>query len=211
AKASAVYHNIELMREAYPPQSFYALMNLISSHDQARALHIFGYRDDKTDPAAIQLAKQRLRLATFFQMVFPGAPTVYYGDEVGVTGGDDPYNRATYPWADLGGKPDEGLRADFKRLIKLRQDHPVLRHGSLGAPLLVDAHLIVLARNQDKTWALTATNNATTAKTVTVKLPEGAPGGVYVEALSGTRVVAAAGSITLTVPPLFGGVWVRGE
>ena len=39
--------------------------------------------------------------------VSPGAPAVLYGDEAGVTGGDDPYNRVTYPWADLGGKPDE--------------------------------------------------------------------------------------------------------
>ena len=49
-----------------------------------------------------------------FEVAYPGAPAIDYGDEVGVTGGDDPYNRATYPWADLGGKPGLALRAQFK-------------------------------------------------------------------------------------------------
>ena len=92
------------------------------------------------------VARQRLRLALLFQMSYPGAPTVYYGDEVGLAGGDDPYNRAPYPWADQGGQPDLALHADIKRLIALRQAHPVLRRGELLAPLHVDAHLIVLER-----------------------------------------------------------------
>ena len=66
---------------------------------------------------------------------YPGAPVVYYGDEVGLTGGADPYNRAPYPWADQGGQPDEALRADFTRMIALRNAHPVLRRGALLAPL----------------------------------------------------------------------------
>jgi glycosidase len=90
ADARVIYRNIELMRENYPPQAFYASMNLLSTHDSARALFDFGFRDDKTDAGAIALAKQRLRLAAFFQMTFPGAPAVFYGDEVGVTGGEDP-------------------------------------------------------------------------------------------------------------------------
>ena len=129
--ARKLYNNLELLREAYPPQALYALMNLLSSHDQARALHHFGYRDETSDAATVTLAKNRLRLAVFFQMIYPGAPTIYYGDEVGVTGGEDPFNRATYPWADLGGNPDTALLADFKRFIKMRTDHAVLRRGSI--------------------------------------------------------------------------------
>ena len=79
------------------------------------------------------------------QMTYPGAPTIYYGDEVGVTGGDDPDNRRTYPWADLGGKPDLELLVRFKQLTALRHQHAVLRRGSLEAPLLVDDHVMVLA------------------------------------------------------------------
>ncbi|KQV49328.1 hypothetical protein ASC95_17120 [Pelomonas sp. Root1217] len=193
--------NLELMREAYPPQAFSALMNLLSTHDQPRALHHFG--EDKDLP----LAKQRLRLAVFFQMTYPGSPTIYYGDEVGLGGGDDPYNRAPYPWADEGGQPDEALLADFKRLTKLRHDLPVLRHGLLSAPLHVDEHVVVLARQDGKTWALTATNNSATARTVKFFVPMQA--GTLRDALDGESVTINNHEIQLTVPPLFGRVLIH--
>ncbi len=206
ADARVEYENIEHIREAYPAQAFYALMNLVSSHDQARALHVFGYQSAKDSAATIETAKQRLRLALFFQMVFPGAPAIYYGDEVGVTGGDDPYNRATYPWPDLGGQPDTALLADFKRLTQLRKTLPVLRHGSLSAPLWIDEHVIVLLRRDGAHWAITATNNSASARTVTVSLPEDAPGAVWKDAFSGARASPSSGKITFDVPALFGRV-----
>ncbi len=208
-KAKALYAQIELMREAYPPQAFYALMNLLSSHDQARALHVFGWHDDTRDEQVIALAKQRLKLAVFFQMIFPGAPTVFYGDEVGVTGGDDPFNRATYPWADEGGKPDTALLAEFKRLIHLRQQHAVLRRGSIDAPLFVDDHLVVLLRRLGDSWAITATNNASTPKTVTLPLPAGLPLGELKDALGGAPVAVTAQGLSFDVPALFGRVLIR--
>lgn len=210
--AAALYRNIELTREAYPPQAFFALMNLLSTHDQARALHHFGWSDEhgnRNDSRAAALAKQRLKLALLFQMSFPGAPSVYYGDEVGVTGGDDPYNRATYPWADAGGEPDLVLLADFKRLIKLRHEHAVLRRGSLSAPLLADDHVIVLARRLGDQWAITATNNAAAPRRVTLSLPEGLAPGVLLDALGGEPVQATAGGMTFEVPALFGRVLLR--
>ncbi|MEO8103220.1 MAG: glycoside hydrolase family 13 protein, partial [Betaproteobacteria bacterium] len=142
-KARPLYANLELIREVYPPQALYALMNLLSSHDVARSLHVFGYDGDAAEAEKIRLAKQRLRLAVFFQMIFPGAPAVYYGDEVGVTGGDDPFNRATYPWPDKGGKPDLALLADFRALIAMRRQHSILRHDTLDAPAHIDDHVIV--------------------------------------------------------------------
>lgn len=207
-KANALYHNIELMREVYPPQSFYAMMNLLSSHDQPRALHYFGYIDEKTNPATIATAKQRQRLAMFFQMMFPGSPTIYYGDEVALTGGEDPFNRAAYPWADKGGKPDLQMLADVKALLKIRKDHAVIRHGSIAAPLLIDEHNIVLARQLDKTWAITATSNNTTDSTVTFNIPETAANAKFVDAISGKRIEPVGKTITLTVPALFGRVLI---
>ncbi len=239
---AALYAHLEHLREAYPPQALFALMNLLSSHDQARALHHFGWQAVKAgetaDAAAIALAKQRLKLAVLFQMTYPGSPTVYYGDEVGVTGGDDPYNRATYPWADLGGAPDTALLASFKQLIALRHEHPVLRRGSLDAPLHADANVLVLARRLGDTWALVALNNAATARTVLLALPEGllaaalrdvlragagagtaaaaAAAGKNAEVKAGTGAAAAVkvapalvdGRLQLEVPPLFGRVLI---
>jgi hypothetical protein len=55
--------------------------------------------------------------------IYPGAPTVYCGGEVDVTGADEPMNRAPFPWADEGGQPDLKLLAVFKQLIKMRHNH----------------------------------------------------------------------------------------
>jgi len=197
----AMAANLELLREAYPPQAFSALMNLLSTHDQPRALHHFGEASD------LAAAKRRLLLSVFFQMTYPGSPTIYYGDEVGLGGGDDPYNRAPYPWADEGGQPDEALLAEFKRLTKLRHDLPVLRHGTLSAPLHVDDHVLVLARQDGEAWAVTATNNSTTTRTVTVRLPFAAE--ALSDPLGGKPVTVTNGAIELTVPPLFGRVFVK--
>jgi cyclomaltodextrinase / maltogenic alpha-amylase / neopullulanase len=179
--AKKLYAQMELMRELYPKQAFYALMNLLSSHDQARSLHVFGWHGDEKSPdalspankdaAAIALAKQRLKFALAFQMMYPGSPAIYYGDEVGMSGGDDPYNRGTYPWADLGGKPDNDMLGYFKQVVKLRNDHPILRRGTIDAPLFADDTVIVLLRRLGNEWALTATHNGTAPKTVSFTLP----------------------------------------
>ncbi len=206
AKARDIYRNIELMRENYPPQAFHALMNLIDSHDSSRALYDFGWHDEHADAAVVELAKRRLRLAAFWQMTFPGAPAVYYGDEVGMTGGDDPFDRGTYPWADRGGKPDLALLGEYKRLIKLRKDLPVLRHGSLDAPAFIDDHVIALVRRGDGAWAITAMNNDTVAHAAKVVVPAEMNGMQFTDALGGESVVAMDGAVTFDVPPMFGRV-----
>lgn len=202
------YRNIEFMREAYPQQSFYALMNLLSSHDQPRTLHVFGYQNANADAAAISAAKQKLKLAVFFQMIFPGAPTIYYGDEVGVIGGEDPYNRAPYPWADQGGKPDADLLTEFKKLIKLRKDNPVLIHGSLDAPLFINEKVIVLQRQYENIIAITATNNASTAQNISITVPANIKAQTFIDALSNERIQIIDGKIQITVPAQYGVVLI---
>ncbi len=211
--ASAAARPLELLRELYPPPAFHALMNLLSSHDQPRALHHFGdtrIGGASVDAATVALAKRRLRLAVLLQMSYPGAPAVYYGDEVGLTGGNDPYNRAPYPWADEGGEPDLALRADFKQMIAMRQAHPVLRRGTLLAPLHADDAVLVLARRLGQgaaaRWAITAFNNAATERRVTLELPADAPAGLWVAAWGGEGAQAVAGRITLRLLPIAGRV-----
>jgi glycosidase len=200
------------MREAYPPQSFAASMNLLSTHDTARSLHVFGDVAGQATPEQVTLAKQKLRLALFFQMTYPGAPAIFYGDEVGVTGGPDPLNRGTYPWADRGGHPDNALLADVRRLTKLRHDLPVLRHGRLMAPLHVDEHVVVLARRDADTVAITATNNADSLQVLTLPVPPGARLLGWTDALTHVPapVDAAMRTLTVAIPPRSGVVLVNG-
>jgi cyclomaltodextrinase len=221
--ASASLRHLELVREQYPPPAFHALMNLLSTHDQPRALHRFGdtrIGGPMVDAATVARAKRRLELAVLLQMAYPGAPAIYYGDEVGLTGGDDPYNRAPFPWADQGGQPDEALHAQFRRMTAMRQAHPVLRRGTLLAPLALDTPdeaVVVLARHLGEgshggpqaTWAITAFNNAETPRTVRVQLPDGAPAGAWAAAWGDGPATAQDGRMTLTLPPLGGRVLVR--
>lgn len=108
---------IKRLQSQYRPEVTAAQFTLLGSHDPARALTIMV--EDET----------ALRLALLFQMTYPGAPCVYYGDEIGLTGGHDPLNRGSMPWY----KPESwnhGLFEYTQRLIRLRHEHAALRRGS---------------------------------------------------------------------------------
>ena len=201
--ARTSYRSLELLRENYPPQALHALMNLLSTHDTARSLHLFGWKEGAS-AEPIATAKQRLRLAMFFQFTYPGAPAIFYGDEVGVTGGEDPYNRGTYPWADLGGSPDMALHEYVRALAKLRREHPVLSHGRLEAPLYLDEHVVVLLRRDGEDWALTAVNNGSSPAKVRVVLPAGAPSRFTARWPSESVLQARSGEVLLEIPPMSG-------
>jgi cyclomaltodextrinase len=206
---------LEHLREAYPPQALHALMNLVSSHDVARALHVLGWHDEPASAPAAQRAKQRLLLATFIQMTQPGAPLVYYGDEVGVTGGDDPFNRAPYPWADQGGSPDMALRTQVQELIRLRQRERILRQGRAEALQALGPHVVLSPRQLGGQRALVLSNNAEQAQTVVLRDAALRPGQRWRDARSGQTLTVPAdvqrAGWALTVPPLGGLVLVHGR
>ena len=101
------------IKENYPRENLYAAMNLIGSHDRERTLTML--RGDK----------KLLKLGFFLQFVLPGVPCVYYGDEAGMTGGPDPYNRGTFPW----GREDTELTEYLRALTSLYRVKPVLKDG----------------------------------------------------------------------------------
>jgi cyclomaltodextrinase len=99
----------------YPPEVASLQLNLLGSHDTPRFISLAG-----GDAAA-------LRLATLIQMSLPGAPCIYYGDEVGLEGREDPDCRRAYPWDPA--RQDRGLRDFVAGLISVRRANPVLRRG----------------------------------------------------------------------------------
>ncbi|MDR3542991.1 MAG: bifunctional glycogen debranching protein GlgX/4-alpha-glucanotransferase [Desulfosporosinus sp.] len=135
--SQALHQEIMSLYENYPRENFYAAMNLIGSHDTARVLTVLGnapseqslpkseQRTFRLTPFARQLAVQRLKLFSLVQMTFPGVPCVYYGDEAGVEGYDDPYNRGAYPW----GKEDREVMDWYRRILRLHAEFEVLKTG----------------------------------------------------------------------------------
>jgi cyclomaltodextrinase / maltogenic alpha-amylase / neopullulanase len=100
----------------YEPEVTQAQLNLLDSHDTARFLSLA--RGDQS----------ALRLAVLFSFTYPGAPCIYYGDEIGLEGRQDPDCRRTFPWDTS--RWNVELRSYYKRCIELRKGHPALRCGS---------------------------------------------------------------------------------
>lgn len=129
------------LRENYPPENFYAMLNLISSHDIERILTVLQAAGGTDVATAEDTAKKRLKLLTTWQMTMPGAPCIYYGDEAGLTGGKDPDNRRTYPW----GREDWDILGWTKALTRLRTAHDALQTGRF-IPLYADGDVYAFAR-----------------------------------------------------------------
>jgi len=107
---------LEHLMTMYRPENVAASLNLLGSHDTARFLTVAG-----GDVAS-------LKLALLVAMTVPGAPCIYYGDEVGVEGRHDPDNRRAFPWDENRWNRDV---LDFtKAVVALRHDQPTVRHGS---------------------------------------------------------------------------------
>ncbi|MFV9509700.1 glycoside hydrolase family 13 protein [Tepidibacillus sp. LV47] len=123
----AVHSTLMSLYENYPLHHFYSLMNLLGSHDVPRILTVLKEKlPQDLDPIKKRkMAIKRLKLASLWQMTFPGVPSIYYGDEAGLEGGNDPLNRRGYPW----GREDQELLNWFQEIIAIRNQYDVLRTG----------------------------------------------------------------------------------
>ena len=122
-----MYH---MSRFQYP--SLLVSMNELSNHDHSRFLTRTNQMVGRTESMGPEAAdanvnKGIMRAAVMLQMTWPGAPTLYYGDEAGVTGWTDPDNRRTYPW----GHEDQGLIEYHRKMIRIHKEHEALLTGSL--------------------------------------------------------------------------------
>lgn len=112
--------------------ALHTAMNELSNHDHSRFLTRTNRRVGRISYAGAEAASQNInkavmREAVAIQMTWPGAPTLYYGDEAGVCGFTDPDNRRTYPW----GHEDRELILFHKKMIALHKKYRILRTGSL--------------------------------------------------------------------------------
>lgn len=113
-------------------QSLEVSMNELSNHDHSRFLTRTNRRVGRTHTLGAQAANENVnkgvfREAVVFQMTWPGAPTIYYGDEAGLCGWTDPDNRRTYPW----NHEDQELIAFHRDIIRIHKENEVLKRGSV--------------------------------------------------------------------------------
>ncbi len=139
--------------ENYPKESLYTAMNLIGTHDTMRIKTLLGgqHIDNEMSMEEKQsfrltaknetLAIKRLRLAAFMQMTFVGVPCIYYGDEIGMQGLADPFNRRPYTWRCV----DNELLDWYKKVTKLRNRTDCLKTGDFNV-LYAEDDVLVYSR-----------------------------------------------------------------
>ncbi len=174
--------------ENYPPQVTRILMNHIGTHDTVRALTALAgeaMHNDRRWQSEARLSPQQrehglkmLRLASLMQYTLPGVPCVYYGDEAGMEGYRDPFNRGCYPW----GQEDADLIAWYRMLGGLRAECSALAQGEF-IPLYADSCLAYVRQGEvdallcafNPTWeekSFTVPAEWKSARTVTGALPD---------------------------------------
>lgn len=203
--------------ENYPEPFLYAQMNLLGSHDTVRVLSALGGAPDRDALTRDQqaqyslteeqtlLGKRRLILAAVLQASMPGVPCIYYGDEAGVTGMADPFNRTAFPW----GNEDKELFFAIRDIMRLRAGSAALKRGWYAmAPLCADAFAIIRSHGKDSVIAaVNRAGHGIMAAVSSDAFTEGPhPGitpadGLYADVLSGNHYSCREGRIELALPP----------
>ncbi len=194
-KVRAFDRRIRQLLAQHDPEINLAQLNLLGSHDTSRFLAESGGETGK------------LKLAYLFLMTYPGAPCIYYGDEVGLTGGPDPECRHCMPWDES--QWNTPLRDFVKRLVAIRKANPALRIGSFE-PVLADAARNIYAyQRQDESQAiLVVINNNPAAQRAEMPLSGGSLRGAkaFADLLSGQEHAPVGGTLRLTVPGRAGAI-----
>lgn len=181
--------DMESIRENYPPEALAGAMNLIGTHDTSRILTVLGEAPEGLSEAEREnyrlpeqqraMALRRLKLLDILLFTVPGVPCVYYGDEAGMEGYADPFNRGTFPW----GRENGQLQYHVRMLSALRKEYPVLTEGAAryGAPSTEVFH--VERRSADSTAEIYVNRSAQTKR---ISMP--GAGKQWLELLTGRTV-----------------------
>ena len=146
-------------QEDMPQAPLMCSMNQLSNHDHSRFLTRTGLKVGRVSLLGTQAAAENVRESVYreavvIQLTWPGAPTLYYGDEAGLCGFTDPDNRRTYPW----GREDREMIRFHRELIKMHKEYSCLRNGSLIR--LTDApHILSYGRFDRESAVVVAVNN----------------------------------------------------
>lgn len=160
----AIRNTVMTIAENYPPQVLSCNMNLLGTHDTERILTalVDDFNGSRQELAQRSLsrsqyirAEERLLMAAFLQYTLPGSPSLYYGDEAGMEGHKDPFNRRTYPW----GRENRMLLEYYRQLGQMRKNAPALRLGDIEFTYATDHRLAFTRRYQGKTARIYVNRN----------------------------------------------------
>lgn len=196
-KAEDLQAELNFLWQNYPTEAMQVMMNVLGTHDTRRPVYklgggsrdVYQATDDNYDA---DLGKARFKLGLMFVIGYPGMPTIFYGDEAGLTGSIDPDNRRGFPW----GKEDRDLLDFCQRIIHVRNSHKeLLAHGDVQT-LLARGNIFAYERKSPEESAVVILNRGRGEK-VTVHAGGLKDGTVLQDALSSRQVVVQDGRISL--------------
>lgn len=213
--AQAAADQLKAVQEDYPREAYYALMNLMGTHDTARAVFVLGNGTDTNERAEFdqnynyELGVKRLKLASIIQMGFPGAPTIYYGDEAGVTGSKDPDNRRTYLWDNQ----NTSLIEHYQTVGKVRETNQTLFSSGEMKFLYAEGDVFAFARYTDDKVAVVAVNRGNSEQTVEIDVHGLLKNGIKLtdQLVGNYEVEAGSGKISIAIPAMSGRMLVSND
>lgn len=218
--ASELNRGLETIRENYPKEAWEAMLNLVDSHDTVRNITKIDNPTWEEENIAIagdasERAVKLQALTAIFQLSYPGAPTIYYGDEVGVTGTKDPDSRRTFPWERVieNGDGTYQIAAGYKdtygdlfdayvTAAKVRNNHKDLfATGDMKAAYAAGT-VIAYARKSATEGGMSLINTSPEAVEIAADVKDFLPDGLVLEDQlgSGIQGTVVDGMIVLTVP-----------
>ncbi len=173
--AAAFKRQMDSLYENYPAPFTQSLLNVLGSHDRPRVLNVLAGVDGNDLPREARatlrltakqrdLGKKRLKLLLSLIVAMPGMPCVYYGDEAGMEGAADPFNRATFPW----GHEDSDLTEAFREGLARRKTVPALAEGTLEL-YAVTPDILMIERKSPSGTAVTVINRSSRACSVSLE------------------------------------------
>ncbi|HET9256024.1 MAG TPA: alpha-amylase family glycosyl hydrolase [Pseudonocardiaceae bacterium] len=208
------------IRQDYPDGTYRTFMNLLGSHDTARLRWIltpgqYNREDREFNAADVAAGIAAEKVAVTIQFTLPGMPSIYYGDEVGLTGSGDPDDRRTFPWTSTAGCSvgndscaggDHDLLGFYSALIALRKSRPVFRYGDAHYLLADDqARTLAYAMRTVDDVAIVLINRSATKRMVHVPTATVVRDGVdFVPAIGqgATAATTTTGALAATIPPM---------
>lgn len=203
----------------YPRPFYEACLNLISSHDEVRALSYLSGAPDRykasrkeqgafvPSEAALARGKRLFLIAAAMQMTLPGVPCIYYGDEAGLSGMGDPFNRRTFPW----GREDKQILSAVKQLCALRNGSEALHKEAAFRAGALSSDVFCILRHTQRETALLFINRSEASHTVSFYpslLNKGQDGfskvsfgGTYADTFTGEQL-QAGGALRIPLGPV---------
>jgi len=192
--AAVFADQVEGLLKSYPHENLYAMFVPLGSHDTERI---------KT---MVEGSLEKTKLAFLIQMAYPGAPAIYYGDEIGLEGGKDPENRRAFPWKESAW--DLELRTWVKTLVATRKRIPALRRGDFQR-LVAEDGLYAFVRKLGEEKVLIAINASSRSHSVNVACASVGweDGRELRNLLTHEKTTVSKGQIKLSLEP-WSGVWI---